>query len=381
MTVTTTNPPASDLAPVPFVDLAWQQRAIAEEVRAGIDAVLASGAFINGPDVVAFEAEMAAYQGVRHCVGVGNGTDALELAIRAAGVRPGSQVVLPANTFIASAEAVVRAGCSIRLVDCDPATQLIDVEQAAAAIDDEIGAVLAVHLFGQIPALESLEARLAGSGAALIEDAAQAQGASRNGRMAGHWGVAAGTSFYPGKNLGAYGDAGAVLTNVDAVAQTVQALRNHGGVKKYEHSYIGTNSRLDTIQAVVLRSKLRRLEEWNELRRSAAARYQEYLSGLPGVTLPTTLNGNVHTWHLYVIEVDDRDAVLGRLGAAGIGAGIHYPTPVHLTNAFAPHVPYGPGDFPVAERLSARILSLPMFPGITATQQECVADRLAAALS
>ena len=187
----------------------------------------------------------------------------------------------------------------------------------------------------------------------LIEDAAQAQGASRNGRNSGQWGRAGGTSFYPGKNLGAYGDAGAVLTNDAEIAARVRAMRNHGGEAKYEHTYIGTNSRLDTMQAVVLRAKLRRLEGWNEQRRVAADRYAELLGDVAGVTLPTTLDGNVHVWHLYVIEVDDRDEVLARLNADGIGAGIHYPMPVHLTEAFAASLGHGRGDFPVAERLAS----------------------------
>ena len=240
--------------------------------------------------------------------------------------------------------------------------------------------MLPVHLFGQIAPLERLEGRLAEAGVALIEDAAQAQGASRNGRNSGQWGRAGGTSFYPGKNLGAYGDAGAVLTNDDEIAARVRALRNHGGEAKYEHTYIGTNSRLDTMQAVVLRAKLRRLEGWNEQRRAAADRYAELLADVDGVTLPTTLDGNVHVWHLYVIEVDDRDEVLARLNADGIGAGIHYPMPIHLTEAFAATLGHGRGDFPVAERLATRILSLPIFPGITAAQQERVAESLVAAV-
>ena len=379
MSIATTEPSIM-LAPIPFVDLGWQHAVVADEVATGIANVLSEGAFINGPDVVAFEQEMAHYLGIEHCLGVGNGTDALELAIRGAGIPAGSEIIVPANTFIASAEAVVRAGCSLRLVDCDPRTQLIDVEQVASALDAGVRVVLPVHLYGQIAPLEKIEARLADAGVALIEDAAQAQGARRHGRSSGQWGIAGGTSFYPGKNLGAYGDAGAVLTNDHQIAGRVRALRNHGGERKYEHSYIGTNSRLDTVQAVVLRAKLQRLENWNELRRAAADRYASLLSGIDGVTLPTTLEGNVHVWHLYVIEVDDRDEVLAKVTGAGVGAGIHYPTPIHLTDAFAGTLPYGRGDFPVAERLATRILSLPMFPGITVEQQERVAEALAAAV-
>jgi dTDP-4-amino-4,6-dideoxygalactose transaminase len=366
-----------DLEVIPLVDLHAQHREVGDEVKAGIDAVLDTGAFVGGAEVIRFEADFAAFTGAGHCVGVGNGTDAIELALRAAQLPEGSTVVLPANTFIATAEAAVRAGHPVRLVDCDPVHALIDVEATKRATDPEVSAVIAVDLYGQVAPFE----QLGELGVALVEDAAQSQGATRFGQGAGSFGVAAGTSFYPGKNLGAYGDAGAVLTDDAALAGRVRALRNHGGVRKYEHEMIGVNSRLDTVQAVVLNAKLRRLAGWNAERRAAADRYASLLEGVDGVRTPEVLDGNEHVWHLYVIEVaqERRDRVVAALNAAGVGAGIHYPTPLHLTPAFA-HLGYGPGDFPVAERLAGRILSLPIFPGITERQQERVVAELRLAL-
>jgi dTDP-4-amino-4,6-dideoxygalactose transaminase len=361
--------------PIPLVDLRLQHAQVAGEVEAGWARVLADTAYVLGAEVAAFEREFAGYCGARHCVGVANGTDALELALRAAGVGAGDEVILPANTFIASAEAVLRAGARVVLADCDPSYLLIDPAAVKDALTPRTRAVMAVHLYGQVAPVDELAAIGEAGGVALIEDAAQAQGARRHGAAAGSLGLAAGTSFYPGKNLGAYGDAGAVLTGDDDVARRVRALRNHGSEVKYEHPELGFNSRLDTLQAVVLRAKLARLEAWNADRRAAADRYTELLGGCEPVTLPATMPGNVHAWHLYVVQVDDRDRVLAALNAAGIGAGIHYPVPIHLQGALA-HLGHRRGDFPVAEAAAGRILSLPMYPGITAGQQERIADTL-----
>ena len=328
--------------------------------------VMERGAFIQGAPVAAFEAEFAAFSGVRHCVSVANGTDALELALRATGIPPGSEVIVPANTFIATAEAVVRAGGRPVPVDCDD-DALIDVAQVAAAITPETWAVMPVHLYGQMADMETLASICDSRSLALVEDAAQAQGAERNGRGIGFWGMAAGTSFYPGKNLGAYGDGGAVLTDDAAVAAVVRRLANHGSEVKYIHTVVGTNSRLDALQAVVLRAKLALLAEWNSLRRQAAALYGEMLEPLEAAGLirrPRVVAGNTPVWHLYVVRVDRRDEVLAHLTASGIGAGIHYPVPLHRTEAFA-HLGYGPGDFPRAEAQADEILSLPIYPGIT----------------
>jgi dTDP-4-amino-4,6-dideoxygalactose transaminase len=364
---------------IPLVDLSVQHAEIADEVESGFDDVLAAGDFIGGKAVAAFEQEYAEFVGARFCIGMGNGTDALEMALRAVGVGSGDEVIVPANTFIATAEAVVRTGARPVLVDVDDEALLIDPAQVAQALTDRTRAVIPVDLFGQVAPFEQLPGRLDERGIALIEDGAQSQGATRSGRAAGTFGTLAATSFYPGKNLGAYGDAGAVTTDDKVLAERVRLLGAHGSPSKYQHTQIGFNSRLDTLQAVVLRAKLRRLRRWNDERRAAAARYDRLLDGVSGLRLPVTLPGNEHVWHLYVVRVADRDELLRRLHADGIGAGVHYPVPVHLTPAMA-ELGYGPGSFPVSERAASTILSLPLFPGITAAQQDRVVDALLRAL-
>ncbi len=368
------------MSSIPLVDLAAQHAAVAQEVAQGWEQVLARTAFINGPQVAAFEAEYAEFIGTRHCVGVGNGTDAIEIALRALGVGPGDECILPANTFIATAEAVCRAGATPVLVDCaDDGTYLIDTDAVEAAVTPRTKAILPVHLYGQAAAVERLMPLAERIGAYVIEDAAQSQGARRAGQGAGALGHAAATSFYPGKNLGAYGDAGAVLTSSDEVAARMRMIKDHGSPRKYEHEVFGVNSRLDTLQAVVLSAKLRRLAGWNAARRVAAARYDALLAGQPDITLPRTLDGNEHVWHLYVVRVPDRDRVLKELHTAGIGAGIHYPVPIHLTEAFA-GLRYAEGAFPVTEGAAQEILSLPLFSEITEAQQERVAAILKSAV-
>ena len=364
---------------IPLVDLAAQQAEVDDEVQAGLKTVFASTAFIGGPDVAAFEQAYAGLVGVRHCIGVANGTDALELALRASGVTPGGEVILPANTFIATAEAVSRIGARPVLVDVDPTHLLIDPARVAEAVTPDTQAIIPVHLFGQVAPVELLEPIARTSGAVIVEDAAQSQGASRHSRAAGAWGVAAGTSFYPGKNLGAAGDAGAVTTDSEEIAARVRLLGAHGSAVKYQHEVIGMNSRLDTVQAVVLNAKLRRLEGWNDRRRAAASYYSELLGNVPGIMLPVTAEGNVDVWHLYVVRVAERDRVLEALTDAGIGVGVHYPVPVHLTAAFA-HLGYGTGSFPVAEEAASTMLSLPLYPHISPDQQEYVAEHLTRAL-
>lgn len=364
---------------IPLVDLAAQHREVATEVTQGLAEVLDGCDFVGGKAVAAFEQEYAEHLGVPYCVGVANGTDALELALRAVGVGPGDEVVLPANTFVATAEAVSRTGARPALVDVDADTLLMDPDAALAAVNTRTRAVVPVHLYGQPAPTERLTAELDPDRVAVVEDAAQAQGARRHGRPAGGLGAAAGTSFYPGKNLGAYGDAGAVLTASPELARRVRLLGNHGSAEKYVHETLGFNSRLDTVQAVVLRAKLARLGAWNRARQAAAARYHRLLSPLQQVRRPAVLPGNEHVWHLYVVQVPDRDAVLRRLNAAGVGAGIHYPTPVHLQPAFA-GLGHRPGDFPVTEAAAQRILSLPLYPGISPEQQRRVVQELARAL-
>jgi dTDP-4-amino-4,6-dideoxygalactose transaminase len=359
-------------AKIPLVDLGAQHRQIADEVARGFEAVFSNTSFILGAQVEAFEKAFAQFVGAKHCIGVANGTDALELAVRAAGIGPGDEVVLPTNTFIATALAVARAGATPVLVDADPVHHLIDVEQAATKITKRTRALMPVHLYGQVAPMEAIQSLAKLHDLVVIEDAAQAQGATRGGVSAGSFGLAAGTSFYPGKNLGAYGDAGAVTTNSDQIAEKVRALRNYGSQIKYHHPETGFNSRLDTLQAVVLAAKLPRLADWNRARREAARRYRELLGGLSGVVLPEAAAGNEHVFHVYVVRVPRRDDVLKKLNAEGIGAGIHYPVPIHLQGAFK-QLGHQRGAFPVAEKASDEILSLPMFAEITAEQQERVA--------
>ncbi|ASN51479.1 DegT/DnrJ/EryC1/StrS aminotransferase family protein [Sinomonas sp. R1AF57] len=369
-------------ASVPFVDLAAQHREIADEVLGEVQRVLEEGAFIGGPAVAGFEAEYSAFLGVRHCVGVANGTDALELALRAVGVQAGGEVILPANTFVATAEAVMRAGARPVLVDVDPVHLLIDPEAVERAVGPRTQAIVPVHLFGQTAAVERLTPVALERGVAIVEDAAQAQGARRFGRAAGTLGDAAATSFYPGKNLGAGGDAGAVTTNDGILADEVRLLAAHGSRAKYVHERVGVNSRLDALQAVVLRAKLRRLEAWNARRRAAAELYGQLLAGVPGLVVPRSMAGNEDVWHLYVVRVlgeGRRESVQAALGAAGIATGVHYPTPVHLTPAFR-FLGYGAGTFPVAEAAASQILSLPMHPHLTAEQVERVAGAVRAAV-
>jgi dTDP-4-amino-4,6-dideoxygalactose transaminase len=364
---------------IPLVDLSAQHAEIAAEVHAGFDRVMRETSFVLGPAVTQFEAEFAAYCEVRHCIGVGNGTDALELMLRACDIGLGDEVLVPANTFIATALAVIRAGARPVLVDSD-LHYLMDVDQVEQRITPRTRAILAVDLYGQIAAMDQLAEIARRHGLVLLEDAAQSQGARRHGRRAGSVALAAATSFYPGKNIGAYGDGGAVLTDSDDIASHVRKLRNWGSERKYHHPEVGFNSRLDSMQAVVLSAKLRRLDAWNDSRRRAAHEYDVLLRDVDAVQLPQVLPGNEHVWHLYVVQVAARDEALAALQAHGIGAGIHYPTPLHFHGALA-QLGYRAGEFPVAERASARILSLPMYPHLTTEQQGRIAETLRAAIS
>ena len=365
---------------IPLVDLAAQHHEIAAEVLPGIESVFARTAFVGGAEVTAFEEEYARYVDVRHCVGAANGTDALELALRAVGVTAGGEVVLPANTFIATAEAVSRIGATPVLVDVDEEHLLIDPEAVGRTLTERTQAVVPVHLFGQTAPVELIASLCAERGIPVVEDAAQSQGARRHGRPAGSLGRVAATSFYPGKNLGAAGDAGAVTTDDEEVAARVRVVGAHGSPSKYIHDVVGFNSRLDTVQAVYLRAKLARLEKWNGFRRDAAERYAAMLEGVAGVRLPGTAPGNEHVWHLYVVRVAERDRVQRHLAGVGVGTGVHYPTPVHLTRAYA-HLGLGPGSFPVAEEAASRILSLPMHPHLTEAQQQHVVEALVDAVA
>lgn len=366
---------SEEIKKLPLVDLASQHEEIAAEVLAGFERVLGATAFVGGGDVASFEEEFAAYCGATHCVGVANGTDAIEIALKAGGIGPGDEVIIPANTFIATVGATHRAGATPVLVDCDAEHLLVDPKAVEQAVTDRTRAIVGVDLYGQIAPLEQLAEVVAGRDIQLYEDAAQSQGATRHGRPIGQGVRAASTSFYPGKNLGAYGDAGAIVTDDDELAATARAIGNHGGTRRYEHRVPGFNSRLDTLQAVVLRAKLARLEGWNEARRRVAARYDEALAPVEQVRRVPTAPGNVHVWHLYVIRVPERDRVLEALNEAGVGAGIHYAAPVHLTDAFR-HLGDGIGSHPNAETASQEILSLPIHPHLDPNDQDRVISTL-----
>ena len=366
-------------AAIPLVDLALQHEVVADEVAAGFAGVIGSSAYILGPEVSSFEAEFSDFVKVQHCVGVANGTDAIEVLLRAIDIGPGGEVIVPANTFIGTAEAVRRCGADVVLADCDPDYLLLDPAAVEARLTPRTRAIIPVHLYGQMAPMGEL-ARVAGTAdVAVIEDAAQAHGACQQGHGPGSVGLAASTSFYPGKNLGAYGDGGAVLTNDGDVASRVRAVSNHG-LHHREHSLVGLNSRLDSLQAVVLRAKLKHLKTWNADRRVAVERYEDLLDGADGVVLPRTRPSNEHVWHLYVVRVPHRDRVLADLRGHGIEAGVHYERPIHLQPAFTA-LGQDAGSFPVAEAASREILSLPLYPGITTEQQERVCESLQRAIA
>lgn len=366
--------------PIPLVDLKANWLPLEKEIKEGWDRVMDKTAFILGPDVKEFEAEYAAYLGVKHCITVANGTDALELCVRAAGLGADDEVLVPANSFIATALGVARAGSKVKFVDCD-ADHLIDVESCAKHVTKKTKAIFPVHLFGQCAPMEKIAAFAKSHSLIVFEDAAQSQGAKQHGKMAGGMGVSAGTSFYPGKNLGAYGDGGAITTNDDASAKKMRALRNYGSEVKYFHPEVGFNSRLDTLQAVVLRAKLKRLNEYNAQRRAAAERYHGLLKDFADLKLPRAVPGNEHIWHIYAVQVaaSRRDAVMKSMQEQGIGVGVHYPVPIHLQGAFAGHG-HKPGSFPMAEKAAAEMISLPIYPELTAAQQQEVAAALKKAL-
>jgi dTDP-4-amino-4,6-dideoxygalactose transaminase len=370
---------SSDHDPVPFSDLAAAHREVGGEILRGLERMFESSAYILGPAVAEFERAFAAFAQVGHCVGVASGTDALELSLRALGIGPGDEVILPANTFIATALAVARAGAKPVLVDCDERYLLLDPEKVSARVGPHTRAIMPVHLYGQLAPMLALSAIARQHDLLVVEDAAQAHGAAQDGAGPGAHGLAAAVSFYPAKNLGAYGDGGAVLTSSSELAAKVRRLRNYGGEAKYEHSELGFNSRLDALQALVLSAKLPHLAAWNDQRRAAARRYDELLSELTRVRRPAVMPGNSHVFHLYAVRVPERDAVLRELEARGIATGIHYPVPVHLQKAFR-HLGHLPGDFPVAEKAAGELLSLPMFPQISAPQQTRVVEALRSAL-
>lgn len=375
---------ASSVSSVPFQDLPRQIRALRPELDAALDRVLLHGQFILGPEVAAFEQEWARCCQTRHAIGVGSGTDALHLILRALGIGPGDEVITVANSFIATAEAVSYAGATPVLVDCSLENYLIDPAAAAAAITPRTRAILPVHLYGQPANIDALAALAKKHGLVLIEDAAQAHGATlADGRVCGALGHAAAFSFYPGKNLGAFGDGGAVTTDDEALARQLRLLRNWGSVVKYHHEVQGYNSRLDTMQAAILGVKLRRLAAWNECRRTAAAWYREELASCTGLALPAEAPWTgLHVYHLFVVRIleHNRDEVARVLANRGVQTVVHYPVPIHLQKAYA-SLGQPAGAFPQAERAARSVLSLPMFPEITRDQVAQVAAALRGALA
>jgi dTDP-4-amino-4,6-dideoxygalactose transaminase len=364
------------MSPVPLVDLKAQYASIKNEIDPAVSGVLERCDFILGGAVGQFEKSFAQFTGTKHCVSVASGTDALWLAMQALGIGPGDKVLLPANTFIATALAVSDAGATPVLVDMDPSAYNIDVSAARKALVPGVKAIMPVHLYGQPADMLGIMDFAKEKGLMVIEDAAQAHGAvHRNGRC-GTFGLASGFSFYPGKNLGAYGDGGAVCTNDDELAEMMRKLRNWGGTVKYHHPERGFNSRLDTLQAAVLNVKLRHLDDWNSRRRQVAAWYQAALAHLEDeVVLPQEASWTQeHVYHLYVIQLRkaNRDHVLKALHDEGIGAGVHYPIPIHLQGAYA-DLGLGAGSFPVTEAAAGKILSLPIYAELTRDQVEQVA--------
>jgi dTDP-4-amino-4,6-dideoxygalactose transaminase len=357
---------------VPFVDLRSQYLSIKEEIDASIARVLDTTSFILGREVEAFEEAFAEYTGARFCVGLNSGTAAVQLAVTACGLGAGDEVIVPANTFFATAEGVSTASATPVFVDADAASYNLDVTKIEAAITPRTRVIMPVHLYGQAADLDPILEIARRHNLMVIEDAAQAHGSLYKGRRVGAIGRAGCFSFYPGKNLGAYGEGGAVVTNDAEVARKVRLLRDHGSERKYHHEIIGYNFRLEGIQGAVLNVKLKHLDKWNELRRAHAARYTELLQG-SGLQLPREMPYARHVYHLYVAQTEARDSLQQTLSASGVQTGVHYPIPIHLQPAYA-FLNHGRGDFPEAERQAERVLSLPMFPELTDEQIMRVAE-------
>jgi dTDP-4-amino-4,6-dideoxygalactose transaminase len=362
---------------IPFVDLKAQYTSLKPQIDTAIQGVLDRTAFILGPEVDAFERAFADYIGVTHAVGVGSGTDALRLALEALDIGPGDEVITVADTYIATCEAISHVGAQVCLVDVDPRTYNMDATLLEQVINPQTKAIIPVHLYGQPMDMEPTMEIARRHGLCVVEDCAQSHGATYKGKKTGTFGAVACFSFYPGKNLGAYGDGGAVLTNDDSIAERVRILRNHGQKVKYEHLAVGYCHRLDNLQAAVLDVKSPYLDEWNARRRSRAALYDRLLADAPGIVTPYVLAGTKPVYHLYVICVTDgrRDALREYLNAAGVATGLHYPIPVHLQQAYAA-LGHKRGDFPVSERIAAQGLSLPMYPELSNEQVEYVADKI-----
>ena len=352
---------------VPFLDLKAQYNSIKDEIAIAIQQVLDSCAFAGGPFTAQFEKDFASFCGTAYAIGVNSGTDALFMALRGFGVGKGDEVITTANTFIATAEAICSCGAKPVFVDIEEQTYNMDPSLLEAAITPQTKAIIPVHLFGQIADMDPIMEIAVKHNLIVIEDACQAHGAEYKGKPAGSFGDAACFSFYPGKNLGAYGEAGAVVTNNEKLTETVRILRDHGQARKYHHSLLGWNARMDGIQAAVLSVKLKHLPAWTEARRNNAKLYDTLLMGMDGAIPPTESGYAKHVYHVYAIRVQNRDALIKFLGDRNIGCGIHYPIPLHLQEAFD-FLGIGKGSFPVAERAAEEMVSLPMFAELTEEQ-------------
>jgi dTDP-4-amino-4,6-dideoxygalactose transaminase len=358
---------------VPFLDLAPSNEPVRAPILEAFQRAIRAGTFTNGPEVHDFETAFRDYCGPRHCIGVASGLDALRLGLIAGGLEAGAEVIVPAFTFAATVEAVVQAGGTPVLVDAMESDCNLDPAEAEAAITTRTVALLPVHLFGQLADMVSLERIADAHGLWMLEDACQAHGAARDGYRAGSAGLAGAFSFYPAKNLGAFGDAGALVTSDASLAEQVRALREHGQVRKYEHEFGGYTARLDTLQAIVLLHKLPLLDGWNDERRTVARFYNEGLADVGDLRLPPVPDGSEPVWHLYVVRTAQPERLAEYLAERGIGTGRHYPQPIHLAPAFA-RLGYEGGSFPVAEALARECLSLPIFPGVTQEQLATVVE-------
>jgi dTDP-3-amino-3,4,6-trideoxy-alpha-D-glucose transaminase len=365
---------------VPLTVMDNHDPAMLRELIDAVEDVARSGAFIGGPFVERFEAALATACRTEHAVGVSSGTEALTLTLRALELAPGDEVIVPANSFVATAEAVILAGARPRFADVDPDTQLVTAATLERAHGARVRGVIPVHLFGRTANMDEITALARDWGAWVVEDCAQAQGATYDGRPVGAWGDAGTFSFYPAKNLGAWGDAGAVVTNRSDIAERVRLLRSHGEEPRYHHRLVGTTGRLDALQAAVLERKLLRLDGWNADRRRIAESLRAGISGLSDVTPPASVPAWAdHVYHQFVVTTDERDALREHLDAHGVATAIHYPVPIHRSDAFCEFAGDGTLDVaPVATRLAEQICSLPMFPGMLDEQVEQVVDAIAA---
>lgn len=360
---------------IPIADLRRQYHALRAEIGAALEGVLESGHFINGPNVAALEREVASYIGTKYAVALNSGTDALHLALRALDVGPGDEVITTPFTFVATTEAIGLVGARPVFVDIDPQTYLIDPDAIEAAITPRTKAIIPVHLYGNVADMQRIGEIATEHGLAIVEDCAQSFGARRNGQLSGSFGDIGAFSFFPSKNLGAYGDGGIVTTDNEALAQRIRSLRAHGGRVKYHHEELGLNSRLDEMQAAILRCKLPHIDHWNDERREHAAWYGDHLVD---VQLPVHDESVKHVYHQYTIAVEDREGVMRAMADAGVQTMVYYPVPLHLQAVHA-GLDYRRGDFPHSEWASEHVLSLPMFPELTVAEQQRVAQALAAA--